>query len=280
MIGRIGAWVDRGIGGLRSALDARERARSSRAPLCEAVMAPPAEYQRLWTDARQKSYPEVDRYEASLGEAIDPVWFHQLALLTQVAVKRSEVCYQHGRLLYSTLAQYARARPGEPLTIVETGTARGFSALCMAKALADAGGGGRIVSFDILPHDAQILWNCIRDADGPRTRAELLEDYAGLIEPYLIFVRGDTKREMSRMSLARVHFASLDSVHTYDHVMAEFACLRDRQRAGDVLFFDDYTPTAYPGVVKAVDEICRDHGYAMHVVRANSQRQYVIARKQ
>jgi predicted O-methyltransferase YrrM len=276
---RISQWVDRGADRLRVALDARERRRFSEAPLCRTVLAPPDEYVRLWTEAQQKAYDEVDRYEASLGVAIDPAWFHQLALLTQVAIKRSEICYQHGRLLYAAVADYARARPGEALTIVETGTARGFSALCMARALADVGSAGRIVSFDVLPHETPILWNCIRDADGPRTRAVLLQEYASLIDRYLVFVQGDTRREMSRMSLARVHVASLDSVHTYDHVMAEFTWLRDRQRTGDVLFFDDYTPGAYPGVVRAVDEICRDHGYAAHVVTANPQRQYVIARK-
>lgn len=280
MIGRIGDWLDRGLDLVRDRLDERDRQRYSRAPLCATVLAPPSEYLRLWAEARRQSYPEVERYEQAVGEAIDPEWFHQLALRTQVAIKRSTICYQHGRLLYAALAHYARTRAHDHLTIVETGTARGFSALCMAKALRDTGATGRIVSFDVLPNDTRILWNNIRDADGPLTRAELLQDYAELIEHHVMFVRGDTRREMSRMSVPRIHFASLDSVHTYDHVMAEFASIRDRQVSGDVLFFDDYTPDAYPGVVKAVDEICRTNGYSLQVVTASPQRRYVIAQKQ
>ena len=271
MTGRVGRLVDRGIDLLREKLEARASLRYDKAPLCDAPLAPPSEYQRLWTEARQRSYPVVDRYEETCGAAIDSAWFHQLALLTQVAIKRSEICYQHGRLLYATLAQYARNRAHDHLTIVETGTARGFSALCMAKALDDAGATGKIVSFDVLPHDATILWNCIRDADGPRTRADLLHGYADLLERYLIFHRGDTRQEMAKMSVPRVHFAFLDSAHSYGHVMAEFASIRDRQTAGDILFFDDYTPEAYPGVVKAADEICLTHGYSRNIVRANPQ---------
>ena len=242
-------------------------------------MAPSSEYHRLWAEAQRRSYPAVDRYEQECGAAIEPAWFHRLALLTQVAIKRSEICYQHGRLLYATLVQYTRRRVRDHLTIVETGTARGFSALCLAKALDDAGATGKIVSFDVLPHDVKILWNCVRDADGPRTRADLLQDYAELIERYLIFHRGDTKQELAKMSFPRIHFAFLDSVHTYEHVMAEFSSIRDRQTAGDILFFDDYTPDAYPGVVKAADEICRAHGYARNIVTANAQRRYLIAQK-
>jgi predicted O-methyltransferase YrrM len=182
--------------------------------------------------------------------------------------------------LYATLARYAREHAGDHLTIVETGTARGFSALCMAKALDDGGAAGRIVSFDVLPHDVAMLWNCLRDAEGPRTRAELLHEYAGLIERHVMFHRGDTRRELARLSVPRVHFAFLDSVHEYDHVMAEFSSIRGRQRPGDVLFFDDYTIESYPGVVKAADEICRDHRYSATVVAANARRRYLIAEKQ
>jgi predicted O-methyltransferase YrrM len=275
---RVSRLIDRGVDRLRSKLDERAARRYSHS-LCDAPLAPPAEYHRLWAEARGKSYPVVDRYEDTCGAAIDPAWFHQLALLTQVPIKQSEICYQHGRLLYATLAQYTRQRDRQYLTVVETGTARGFSALCMAKALDDTGATGKIVSFDVLPHDAKMLWNCVLDADGPRTRADLLHDYQELVQRYLLFHRGDTKQEMAKVSFPRVNFAFLDSVHQYDHVMAEFSSIRDRQTSGDILFFDDYTPDAYPGVVMAADEICRDHGYSANVVMANPRRRYLIAEK-
>jgi predicted O-methyltransferase YrrM len=269
MLDRLGAWAD--------AMAGRNYAR---APLCEAPLAAPAEYRRLWTEARARTYPAIDAFEQESGAAIDPAWFHDLALLTQIAVKKSELCYEHGRLLYAALVRYTRTRGKDHLTVVETGTARGFSALCMAKALADAGASGKILTFDVLPHDAPILWNCIRDADGPRTRAALLVDYASLIERHVIFHRGDTKRELAKLSFPRVNLAVFDSVHTYEHVMAEFAAIRDAQRPGDLVFFDDYTPDAYPGVVRAADEICAVHGYAPRVISANPRRRYVIAEKQ
>jgi predicted O-methyltransferase YrrM len=271
--------VDRTLDRLRRALDERADRQYATAPFCAAPLAPSSEYRRLWADAQHRLYPTIDRYEDECGSAIDPGWFHGLALLTQVTIKRSEICYQHGRVLYATLVRYARGRGRDPLNIIETGTARGFSALCLGRALHDAGATGKILSFDVLPHDVRILWNCVLDADGPRTRAELLDAYRDLIERFVIFHRGDTKSEMARMWVPRVHFAFLDSVHTYEHVMAEFSCIRDRQRPGDVLVFDDYSPKSYPGVVQAADEICRAHGYRARILAANPQRQYVVAEK-
>ena len=152
--------------------------------------------------------------------------------------------------------------------------------MCLARALSDADASGKVITFDVLPHDVGILWNCVRDADGPCSRAELLADYADLVERYVVFVRGDTRRELARTCFPRVHAAFLDSVHTYAHVMAEFDCIRAGQKAGDILFFDDYTAAAYPGVVKAADEICATAGYAKTVVEAHAGRRYLIAVKE
>lgn len=275
---RGGRLIDRGIERGRAMLEAAADRRHRRLSLGDGPVASAEEYRRLWASARERSYPAIDRYEQDCAAAIDPEWFHALALLTQVVSKRSEICYQHGRVLYATLARYTRDRVHDHLTIVETGTARGFSTLCMAKALSDAGASGTIVTFDVLPHEVSMYWNCLRDNDGPCTRAELLRDYVDLIERYVIFQSGDTRRELARMCVPRVHLAFLDSVHTYDHVMAEFASIKGRQRRGDIMVFDDYTPDAYPGVVKAADEICQVHGYASQPLSAGARR-YLIAEK-
>ena len=54
-------------------------------------------YLDLFDKSRRVSYPEIDRFEAVTGYVIDEHWFHNLALHTQVVIKTSELCYQHGR---------------------------------------------------------------------------------------------------------------------------------------------------------------------------------------
>ena len=63
----------------------------------------------LWTNAKEKVYPEIDKYENSIGFSIDYKWFHKLALHTQIVIKKSELCYQHGRIIYSALSAYVNA---------------------------------------------------------------------------------------------------------------------------------------------------------------------------
>ena len=132
--------------------------------------------------AERRSYSDIDNYERELGFEIDRTWLAELALHTQVVVKASEICYEHGRILYSCLSDYISRSQAEQerIAIVETGTARGFSSLCMAKALADADCQGVILTFDVLPHNVPMIWNCIDDLDKAKTRSELLTPWGNV----------------------------------------------------------------------------------------------------
>ncbi len=168
----------------------------------------------------EKEYEEIKRYEEQTGFKIDAQWVDDLALTTQIVVKQDELCFAHGRVLYSALRNYLSSfspdRNSQKLTIWETGTARGFSSLCMAKALSDHGANGAIVTFDVLPHDNPQYWNCIADVTrGSVSRRSLLDSWCNLIEDYIIFVQGFTQVTMPKVRPQRIHFAFLDGPHDY-----------------------------------------------------------------
>lgn len=251
-----------------------------RFPFGDKPLADSDTYRKIWEQAKQIVYPIIDQYEHETGFAIDREWMDDLALLTQVVIKQSDICYQHGHLLYATLCRYITQHPNSSLNILETGTARGFSTLCMAKALQDKQQAGKIFTFDVLPHHTKMYWNCIADQLGPQTRAELLKNYQSLIDNYVLFHQGDTKTELKKIEIPRVHFAFLDGQHTYEYVMYEFDYVTQRQRPGDIIFFDDYTPDKFPGIVQAVNEIGDKYGYTKQIIQISAQRGYAITIKQ
>jgi hypothetical protein len=236
-------------------------------------------YIEIWSNAKSKTYTEIDSVEKQYNYAVDSEWLHNLALQTQVVIKGSDICYQHGRLLYAVLCSYISKNLKLDLTVVETGTARGFSSICMAKAIADMKGHGKIVTFDVIPNDTIMYWGCIADHEGPKTRQELLSNYNNLLNR-IIFMQGDTKLQIKKFSSNRVNFAFLDGGHAYEDVMNDFESVHGRQEAGDIIIFDDYTPSMFPGIVSAVDEICSKYNYTKQVVMAHQSRGYVIAVKE
>ncbi|MGB0681421.1 MAG: class I SAM-dependent methyltransferase [Magnetovibrionaceae bacterium] len=246
------------------------------APFGRELKADRQGYLALWEEAKARPFPEIDAFEKDQGFAIDKDWLDNLALITQIVVKNSKLNYCHGRVLYAVLRRWLDETP-EPLDplILETGTARGFSALCMAKAFADAGRPGRIITMDVLPHDTAFLWNCIADTEGPRSRRDLLEDYADLSDR-IVFLQGDTRRQIGKLGLGRVPFAYLDAQHTYQDVMAEAEVVIARQQPGDVIVFDDVTESIFPGVVQAVTEIATNRGYRAQSLKSENERGYAV----
>ncbi len=249
-------------------------------PFGKTVRADRAKYHALWEAEKQARYPEMEIYEKQTGFAVDKAWLEDLALHTQIVIKDSPLCYQHGRVLYCALRTYLQTRTddGRVIQIVETGTARGFSAIVMARALADGGRAGQIMTFDLLPHRIPMFWNCVDDLDGPKTREALLAPWRAL-QDSIVFVEGDSRITLPKMALGRIAFAFLDGAHTYHDVAQEIARIVPFQHGGDVIVFDDYSTNVFPGLVRAVDEACDRYGYDKTVLRSNDQRAYVVAVK-
>jgi hypothetical protein len=186
----------------------------------------------------------------------------------------------HGYLLYGALRNYLHAHPElRSVNVLETGTARGFSELCMAKTLADADRAGKIVTLDVLHARKPLYWNCIHDTEGQKTRLQLLKPWQELLDRYVIFLRGYTDIALSQLEWQRVHFAFLDSGHDYTTLQLELAYVRARQQPGDVVVCDDYTPAQFPGVVQAVDEFLADGEYKGQPFMVDEQRGYMVMRK-
>jgi len=236
-------------------------------------------YLAIWEATKNKQYPLIGEFEEVCGFSIEKEWLHELALHTQVVVKESEICYQHGRLLYAKLSEYCDKHKSDSLNILETGTARGFSALCMAKALEDRMREGKIVTVDPLPHNIPMFWNCIDDSEGEKTRAQLLAEYSELIDRHIWFMEGKSDDILNKLEFSRIHFAFLDGAHEFEDVKFEISYVVPRQKKGDIIFFDDFQEFYFPGIVKAVKELEVKGIYDLEMVTVNEQRGYALAEK-
>lgn len=272
------AFANESVLQFRAALNNAVESRWHNDPLAKGPSGSPDDFKKIHAKAQAKTFPAVDTIEQECGFAIDREWMESLALHTQVVRKKSDICYVHGRILYALLRKHIADSGESFITIVETGTARGFSALCMAKAIADSGVDGRIITLDIIPHLTPIYWNCIDDFEGRKTRAELLKPWNEWANK-ITFLHGDTLLMLPRVGVSRVNFAFLDAQHIRRSVIAEFNAVTALQQPGDMIFFDDVTPAAYPGVAKAVDEIEEEGHYALRRFEASNQRAYAWGTK-
>ncbi len=224
---------------------------------------------------------DVKDFQESSGFKVNEKWFNELALHTQTCIKKSQLNFNHGRLIYSLLSKYISElndKEKNSLTILETGTARGFSSICMSKALIDQKKSGRIISIDCISHHEKMFWNSISDLDGPKTRSNLLSKWPEELSN-IIFIQGWSKEIIKRLGIQRINFAFLDAQHTKDDVLLEFNYVCNRQQSGDLIIFDDVTYGQFDGVCEAVETIKNNYLYEILYLGSDKKRGYAIATK-
>ena len=244
-----------------------------------------SDYDKRFSKASKTRNPVIEKLENDSGYALAPDFLEDVAYQVQISFKKSFPDFSHGRVLYSVLSDYLRksmddhpSRGG--YTIYETGTAKGFSSLCMAKALSDFNAGGKILTFDIIPHEVDMYWNCVNDhLRGPVSRKTLLGKWKELVDCYIFFIEGDSRLMLNKVHAGRVNFAFLDGGHTYKDVCFEFENICPKQYAGDVVIFDDYNKIEFPEIVQAVNEMTQKHGYSKEIIPLNGNRRLAICRK-
>ena len=238
-----------------------------------------------------KFYKDLEKeYNVNIKDFEEEI--HQIALYGQIQIKTSsKIMYLHGFVVYSALTKYIKDNPKiEYYNILETGTARGYSTLCLAKALYDSKVKGKIYTIEsIVPHNIKMYWNCFGDFEyGMTTREELFQKWKHLF-PFIEFKFGDSKKILSKEldNIDRFHFSFLDAQHDYDYLSYEMNCVNKKQNPGDIIVCDDYTflnkgGNQYPGIIKGVDEFIKNNNSKHKIFYGEDgvkKRGYVVVKK-
>lgn len=166
--------------------------------------------------------------------------------------KQSIFNYERGILLYSLIAKY------KPKTVLEIGTATGYSTLCMARAMCDFQIPGKIYTID--PESINRKIELVSDIDLLTKKILTLKDHWSKIAPpeWLTKVEpiiGYSGRIMSKHEFPKIEFAYIDGAHFFEAVKHDFYAILKVVSDEFNILFDDYTPGLYPnGVSKLIDE--------------------------
>lgn len=236
---------------------------------------PRVAYEMAFARECEQVYPAIDAVEARYGHAIDRTALDAVARVLACPVKVHAPNWQHGRVLYAVTRHYLDAHPGEAVLLLDIGTAKGFSAWCLQRALLDAGRsrGGHVVSVDVIDPLSTRPRNSIADCDGPHALRELHDAWPEMAS--IDFLQS-TGLEWLRRSRDRVHVAFVDGKHEGSVVYHEGKDLAKRQRSGDVAIFDD---VHLPTVSQAV-HLLGQQFYRLDWVEVLPHRAYAIGVRQ
>ena len=183
--------------------------------------------------------------------------FLRLSRIMPINPKRDEnsiLNFERGMLLYSLIAKF------QPKTILEIGTAEGYSTLCMAWAMSDYKIEGKIFTVDPKSHH-QVIERKIRidNEDEPvkmfLSTADLwkkfaLKEWIDKIE----VITGFSGEILKIKHFPKIEFCYIDGSHVYEAVKQDFFMVLKLVTEKFRILFDDYIPNKNDGVTKVIDE--------------------------
>jgi len=156
-------------------------------------------------------------------------------------IKDTNPNFERGILLYSLIAKY------RPKNVLEIGTAEGFSAICMAWAMADCAIDGKIFTIDPKPFDSPIRRINTWDEN---TKNEFV--FLSTKELWIKFVKkewlekiqvltGYSGKILHKLSkeLPKMDMGYIDGHHAYPAVRHDFHAFLKNSSESFVLLFDD-----------------------------------------
>lgn len=232
-------------------------------------------YTALWERECKSEYQAVDELEKKLGFAVDRAWMNRVAAVLNCPVKVNLPNWQHGRVIYAVLRDRLKKQPWneivDPRTLLDIGTAKGFSAVVMARALADSGIEMPVYTVDVIEPQDRVIRNTIAEVDGLKTLYEVMDPFVPTGAEIKAFGCGSKELIESMQSFShQIPFAFVDGKHAFEAVRFEGLAIAKRQRHSDVIVFDD---CQIPEVMRAVVTLTT---YSIEYIQ-NGPRLYAIA---
>ena len=151
---------------------------------------------------------------------------------------------EHGLLLYKVTMEGARS--DGPLVVLDVGTARGFSAITMARAMLDGELEGRVYSVDVIGHHEPLNWHGTKqEADEPLAGVEIsrseiwgrwFAEESGLVTT----INSRSMEVLKDWRHGQIDYAFLDGSHEYEDVRGELEALDSLMAEGGVIVVDDF----------------------------------------
>ena len=150
---------------------------------------------------------------------------------------------EHGQLLYGYIV--ACRNPGGGVVALDIGTARGFSAMTMARGMLDASLDGHVYTVDVIDHVDPHAWHAPKHssddplAGAPESRAAIWQREFPEEATRITAITGRSTDLLRDWPHGRIDVAFVDGSHSYNDVKAELDMLDDIMAVDGVIVLDD-----------------------------------------
>ena len=185
--------------------------------------------------------------------------FKRISIYTGFTLPEPGGDFNFGALLHYILKNYLRDKR-EEISILEIGTAKGFSSLCMSLALSDYEYQSKIITFDVISNDTKFFQKTFL-SNKKVSRKQILDKLPEDLVKKIIFFQGDSLSDLKKIFIKNINFCYLDGEHNRKYLENELNFVKNFQKAGDIIVLDDYDQKKFPEVYDTVNDFIKKEWY-------------------
>ena len=193
--------------------------------------------------------------------------FKRISIYTGFTLPEPGGDFNFGALLHYILKNYLKDKR-EEINILEIGTARGFSSLCMSLALNDYEYPSKIITFDVISNDSKIFQKTFLSNEKV-SRKQILDKLPEDLVKKIIFFQGDSLSDLKKIYIKNINFCYLDGEHNRKYLENELNFVKNFQKVGDIIFLDDYDQKEFPEVYDTVNDFVKNECYEIILTDLN-----------
>ncbi len=185
--------------------------------------------------------------------------------------------FNHGIILHNLLDNFIKNN-NRNFEILEIGTSRGYTSLCMSQALLDNKDSSKIISLDVI-HNNKKFFQKTYLGNKKVSRLEILENISFELLKNINFIQADSYTDLKKIIFHNLRFAYIDGEHTFKYLIKELKYCNESLLKGGMIVVDDYNEKDFSDVVKCVHFFSDKYNYNLEIIKYGYDSNFAVLNK-
>lgn len=185
--------------------------------------------------------------------------------------------FNHGIILYTLLDDYLK-KNNNNFEILEIGSARGYTSLCMSQAIINNNNNSKILSLDVIGNDSKFFQKTYI-GNKRVSRFDILKNFSSELLKNIIFIKADTYSDLEKITFHNLKFVFIDGEHNFKYLSKELEyCDRFLLKDG-LIVVDDYNEKEFNEVIKCVNFFAKNFNYDLKIIKYGKLSNFAILKR-
>ena len=185
--------------------------------------------------------------------------------------------FNHGIILCKLLDDYIKNN-NKNFEILEVGSARGYTSLCMSQAIINNQDKSKIFSLDVIGNNNKFFQKTYI-GNKKVSRSDILKNFSHELLKNIIFIQADTYSDLEKITFHNLKFAFIDGEHNFKYLSKELEFCNKFLLKDGLIIVDDYNEREFHEVIKCVNFFAKNCNYDLKIIKYGKNSNFAVLKR-